>query len=286
MDRAGLGLFKNIPYRKIRNYLEKSKRYNSIDDFLVAIGEGSLSPLDFVSELYPQKSATLGAIKWFEMPILRRNQPAFTPVSIKIVSKDAVEQLSRILKVVGSFNVNVLKTKAYISIWTGDFILRQVLAIQDFSVVSKLFENLEQIDGIKKIERLFWQRKLLFAAGVTASFCLWLVHPIILNYLVNNVPVSGGMILATPFLYLGLFVLFMIVFLLKDLTQRSFPELRETSFFWLLTYVLTAFAAVTAIAEIYYFNLHFNLLIVGTVILFIFAYLTTEYWRYRLRMKG
>jgi (p)ppGpp synthase/HD superfamily hydrolase len=209
LDRAGLGLFKNIPYRKIRNYLGKSKKYEDIDDFLVAIGEGSLRPLDFVSELYPQQSATLGAIKWLEIPILSRHEQAFTPVSIKIVSKDAVEQLDKILRVVGSLHINVLKTKAYLSVWTGDFILRQTLAIRDFALVSKLFENLEQLDGVKKIERLFWQRKLLFIAGVSVAFGLWIVHPLVLHYLVNQV---GDSLWATPFLYLGLFLLFINVF--------------------------------------------------------------------------
>jgi GTP diphosphokinase / guanosine-3',5'-bis(diphosphate) 3'-diphosphatase len=286
LDRAGLGLVKNVPNRKIKNFICKNKQCQNMDDVLTAIGEGTLRAFDFVSDLYPQKSATLGKIKWFEIQVTNKHEQVYTPVAIRVISRDIVGQMSRILSVVSSLNISVLKTKSYNSFWSGDFILKQTLAIKSFSVVSRLFENLEQIDGVKKVERLFWQRKVFFFASLTAAFLIWTIHPYVLHYLAINVPKNGNEIFSVPLLYLGLFMLFLMVFSLKNLTQRSFPELRETNAFWLATYMLTGFAAVTVLAEIYFFKLDFDVLIVAALILLIFTYLTAGYLRFKRRMRG
>jgi guanosine-3',5'-bis(diphosphate) 3'-pyrophosphohydrolase len=280
LGRAGLCPVKNVPQRKIRKYIAINKQYQNYDDILMAIGEGSLRPLDFVSELYPQKSATLGLWKWFEFPAIGRHKKLDTPVYIKITSKDAVKQLEKILSVVSSLGINALKTKAYISFWTGDFILRQKLAIRNFSVVSRLFENLEQIDGVKKVERVFWQKNLFFIGMVIVTFALWGGHPFVLHYWAKNVSQNIDMIILTPLLYVGLLMLFVMVFLFKRIAQRSLPQLRETQMFWLLIYLLTTFAAITVFAEIYFFKLDFNLLVVGSLILLFFSYLTAQHVSY------
>ncbi len=284
LDRAGLGLIKDMPQKKIRQFCSTCGQYRDFNEILMAMGEGTLRPLDFVSKLYPHKSATLGFMKWFEFPIKRKHEQSFTPVSIKIVSKDAVGQLERILKAISALHINVLRTKAYISPLTGSFMCRQIVAINDFSEVSELFENLEQVDGVKKVERLFWQRKLFFSLAVIVTFVIWAAHPFILHYL-TLLPHQNEDLFFTWTMYAGLFMLFLMVFLLKSLTQRSFPELRETNAFWAVTYLLSSFAAITLTAEIYFFNLTFNWLIVGALLVLIFAYLTFEYFAYRRRLK-
>jgi len=285
LDRAGLGLTKDIPKYKIRFFCEKSGSYRSFDEVLMSIGEGTLSALDFVSGLYPHETATLGFMKWFEIPIRKKHEPSFTQVAVKIVSNDSVGQLERILKAISGVNVNVLRTKAYISFWSGNFICKQLYAIKEFSQVSELFENLEQVDGVKKVDRLFWQKKLIFTVGVLLTFAVWAAHPFILHYLAVNLPHETDSNLLNPMLYLGLLMLFMLVFLLKNLTTRNFPELRATGAFWAATFVLSAFAAITIICEIIFFHLNFNLVIVGSLMLVIFSYLSVEYWTYRRALK-
>jgi len=276
MDRAGLGLQKDIPSNKIKKFCADCGKYVNFNDVLIAIGEGLLRPLDFVSSLYPQKSATLGIMNWLEFPLNKKpEKDTYTPISIKITSKDSVGQLERILMSISSININVLKTKAYISFWSGDFVCRQTVAVRDFSQVSELFEHLEQVEGVKKAERLFWQRKLFFTLAIFVTFAIWAAHPFILNYLAINVPVEGAII--DPILYAGLLMLFMLLYLLKGVTNRSFPDFKRTGIFWTLVFLLSGFASITVFAEIYFFRLHYNMLIVVGFIVSIFLHLLFVY---------
>jgi GTP diphosphokinase / guanosine-3',5'-bis(diphosphate) 3'-diphosphatase len=285
LDRAGLGLIKDIHYKKIKKYISQFTQYHNFDEILAAIGEGSLRPLDFLSELYPQKTATLGPMKWLEIPVKKKKEQSYTSVSIKIVSKDAVGQLEKILRVISMLHINAVQTKAYISFWTGDFICKQTLAIRNFSLVSALFENLEQIEGVKKVERLFWQRKVVFSNAVFFTFALWAVHPVLLQFFISHLPDGRNTLYIRPLLYGGLLMIFMMVYLLKKLTQRSFPELRETNIYWTVTYLLSVFATITVYSEIFFLKLDFDILTVSIMTVLFFSYLTFEYLAYRKRMK-
>jgi GTP diphosphokinase / guanosine-3',5'-bis(diphosphate) 3'-diphosphatase len=285
LDRAGLGLLKDIPNNKIRKFCVDCGKYADFNDILIAIGEGLLRPLDFVSSLYPQKSVTLGLMKWLEFPVKNKpEQISHTPISIKITSNDRVGQLERFLRTISALHINALKTKAYISFWTGDLICRQTVAVKDFSQVSELFQNLEQVEGVKRAERVFWQKKLFFSIAILLTFAIWVAHPFILNYLAMSLPQDQESDIFNPLLYAGLLMLFMLIFLLKSITSRSFPDFRETGIFWTMTFLLSGFAVVTILSEIYFFRLHFNLMIVSGFMFIIFLFLITEYLTYRKKI--
>jgi (p)ppGpp synthase/HD superfamily hydrolase len=285
LDRAGLGLLKDIPQKKIKSFCEYDGNYGNVDEILAAIGEGTLRPFDFVNKLYSQKSATLGFLKWLEFPIKKKHSPPYTPVSIKIVGRESIGQMEKILKTILALHINIIRTKAYVSFWSGELICKQLLELKDYSQVSELFENLEQVDGVRKVERLFWQRKMFFIFGILLTFSIWAAHPFVLHFLTMQSPDSRGINVLSPLDYVGLLMLFLLVFMLKGLTHRSFPELRETSVFWAVTFLLGAFAVITVLAEIYFFHLNFNILIVGISILLIFSFLTYEYLTYRRLLK-
>ena len=79
-------------------------------------------------------------------------------------------------------------------------------------------------------------------------------------------------------------VLFLMVFLLKTLTQVSFPELKETKIFWIVSYLLSTFALITLFAEIYFFKISLNWVFIFGFILLVYAYLTAEYISHRERI--
>jgi hypothetical protein len=266
--------------------LSTNSQFHSFDEILIAIGEGSLDTLDFIKAVYPQtsKKPTLGYLNFLETSKIKLEKEEYKPVAIKIVSKDMVGQLEKILKVMSELNVNVIKTKAYLTSLRkeNNFICRQVIAVKDFARVSVLFENLEQIEGVKSVERLFWQRKLLFIIGCLLTFSIWAIHPYLLHYLANEFSAS----IENPFLGrllrdIGVILLFILVLSLRVMTRRSFPELRETATLWALTFSLGTFALITLIAEVYFFRLSFDLLLDGGIILLVIAYLTYQYFRYR-----
>jgi GTP pyrophosphokinase len=285
LDRAGLGLLKNLSFRKTFKYLKKHTEYKAFDDVLIAIGEGSITAIDFLSELYPNKTATVGVLGYFERFFRWKRKEQITPVAIKIVSRDGVGQLEKILKIVSSLQLNALVTKAYLTPIRKDFICKQILAINNFSQISELFQNLEQIEGIRSVQRLFWQRRLFFIFSSIVTFGFWVAHPFVLHELSTTADRQMELNMSTLIMYGGLFMLFIMVLLLKRVTVRSFPELRETVVLWTVTFMMTFVAAVTLVAEVLFFNINFNWLIGGGMFIGIVAYLLKEFLQERSRAK-
>lgn len=284
LDWAGLGMIQDISHKKIRTYCQNRKDCKSINDLLLKIGEGSLSPLDFINELYPQKDVPKSRVlRLAEKKIFHSNRKDYTLVTLKIVSRDAIGQLKKILYELAEQKLNALSTRAYISFWTGDFICRTTICVKNYSQISQICEAMEHIDGVKSVSRQFLRRKFYFTLGIALTFIIWAAHPYILHFITADLAPEINPILANFMLYTGIFMLFMMVFLLKRLTQRSFPELRETSVFWAMTFLLSTFAIITLFAEIYFFELSFNWVFVLGLILLILAYLTSEYLNYKER---
>lgn len=284
MDRAGLGLVKDLPSKKIREFLAKNPEINSIDDVFSAIGEGAIKPVNILNEFYPRQHVTLSYLNLLEGMLDKNHSEKTTTVSIKIVSKDELGQLTKILKITAGLEINSVRMKAYVTKLSGNLICRLTVILANFSQVSQLFENLEQIDGVKSVRRVFWQKKLFFITGSFFTFVIWAIHPFVLHYITTNVTADEHPILATSLLYVGIFMLFIMVFLLKSLTQRSFPDVRETTAFWVISYLLSTFALITLLAEIYFFRLNFNWFFVFSLIILIFAYMTVEFFSYRKRI--
>lgn len=283
LDRAGLGLTKDISQKKIKSFTHDYKTYKDFDEILVAIGEGTLSPLQVVNEIYPQiVSAQSKSISPVERRIYSDEQR--TPISLRVISIETPGQLRKILAVFDEMDLLLLKTRAYISRWGGKLVCKLIVGVRNYSEVSELCENLEQVVGVKRVERLIWKRKLFFILGSSLTFSIWAAHPFVLHYVTSNYVSVSHPILSGILMYTGIFMLFLMVLMLKSLTHRSLPELRETSAFWALTFLLSTFALITLFAEIYFFELAFNWVFVLGLILLIFAYLTSEYITYRDRI--
>lgn len=282
-DRAGLGMVKDLQPRLINMFCSKYNQYKNFEDILLAIGEGTLATLDFINTIYSNKTgAKFSHLKVWENPIADNDE--IKPVTIRIVAKNTVGLMQRISKVIAEHNINIIKADGRTSPWTGDFVCKVIVGVSNYVQVSKLFVSLEQIEGLKSVERLFWQRKLAFIVGSSLTFAIWAAHPFILHYINNDLANSVDPFFAEALHYIGIFMLFMMVFSLKSLTQRSFPELRETNTFWVLTFTVSAFALITLLAEIYFFKLNFPWVILFGLILMVFAYLTAEYINYRDRI--
>lgn len=276
LDRAGLGMVKNIAQKKVHAFCDVYENCHTMDDILIAIGEGAIRPIDFINTLYPERDKS--------KKITKKKEQSHKTVGVKIVSRDSVGQLMRIMGVIKDFDISSLKTKAYRSMWGDYFICKMLMCAKSYAQISELFEHLEQVDGVIRVERMFWQRRALFLWGLVLTFGVWVVHPHLLNYLAT----SGIMATFNPFLkeivmYAGIFMLFFMVVLLKSFTQRSFPGLRENNLFWIGTFALNIFAMITIFAEIYFLNFQFNWGLVVVLIFATFAYLTSEYLSFKER---
>ncbi|MBU0667734.1 RelA/SpoT family protein [Patescibacteria group bacterium] len=283
LDRAGLGLLRDISPRQKKIFVENHKRYGTFKDVLIGIAEGTLRPREFINVLYPEKDAPREQHGFFLRYLFPKMEKRYTPIRLKIVSRDAIGQLNKIFNVLSDLDLSAICSNSYLSLFSRLFICKISVCVHNYSQVSTLCENLEQIDGVKRVERLFRKRQFFFLLACILTFGVWAAHPYILFYIENNWVDVKNSIFSEFLLYTGIFMLFMIVYLLKTATQRSFPDLRETNAFWAVTLLLSGFAILTLLAEVYFFELSFNWgLVTGLIVLF-FAYLASEYISYHER---
>lgn len=291
LDRAGMGLVKNISHKRFRSFCEQSANLGcqNANDIFIAIGEGTISAIDVFDRLYPQEKAH-GKQKKFRRKATNQavQDPAPAPlstpkkiqVSLKILSDAFLN--AKYLEVFSELNIQILRSKTSISALNGKFVARYLVIVRSFQQLSLLFEKIEHIDGVVSVQRLFLSKKVFFTIFSFLTFLFWAVHPYAL-YMVNKHYLHlNYSLISSLLLYGSLFMLFLMVFFLKRLTQRSFPELRETKLFWIITFVLNIFALVTFFAETYFFQLQFNSVIAFAIILLIFSYLTMEYIDHRM----
>lgn len=204
-------------------------------------------------------------------------------VGIRIISHDRPGQFEKYLQVLQDLNIHFTRAEAHVSVWNGKFICKIVLTVADFQELSTFFERVEQIDGVVRVERLFWMRKFFFVLAIFLSFFIWASHPYVLYLVTHNVVADQYPLISSFFLYSSLALLFFMIFSLKRLTRRSFPELRETKTLWVMTFVLNIFALMTFFAEIFFLQIQFNWIMAFSLILLILSYLTSEYIYYRDR---
>lgn len=279
-DRAGLGIIRTIPQRKVREFSQKfpELQLQTFDDVITAIGEGSIGTLDLMHSLYPVRDSVSGS-RHSVLEFLRiRPQHQKTHVNVKIsFSEDHPGLLQSLIEVISKFNINILKTEGYLSLFRRVFLCKFILEVENFQQLSELFENLEHVQGVQRVERQFWKRKLLFLIVSMCSFAVWVIHPFIMSLAKAELLQNPQALFPALFQYFSFFLLFLGVFLLKSLSRRSFPELRETTAYWIMSFLLSAFAIVTFFGENYFLKLSFNWVFVFGIILLIIAYQIAEY---------
>lgn len=283
LDRAGLGLVNAIPAKKIARMGVFGKDILSLDDLLLKIGEGTLSPLEVINALYPQKDVPKNKIMMFWERIFFHTErnAMYTPVTLRIISREMAGQMRKVLRELNERNINILFSKAHISVLNGDLLIKVTIGAENYSQISQVCEAIENIEGVKSVSRQFFRRKIFFSAAITLTFLIWASHPYLVHFLTVEIVPDMNPYLSNILLYTGTIMLFVMVILLKRLTQRSFPELRETNTLWSLTFLLSIFAVITLVAEIYFFELSMNWLILMGIVLGTLAYLTIEYLKFR-----
>ncbi len=281
LDRAGLGLIRDIPAKKLRSFCKNRSDCATPEDLLQRIGEGTLSPLDFVTGLYPHKDVPTNRLMLFlERKFFHTESDIkYTPVTLRILSREMAGQMRKVLREINERKLNILVSKASVSFWNGDLVIRVTIGVENYSQISQVCEAIEHIDGVKSVSRQFFRRKIFFSVAIAITFLLWAMHPYMVHFITTEISPDINPYLSAGLLYTGTVMLFMMVFLLKRLTQRSFPELRETNTLWSVTFLLNIFAVITLFAEMYFFEITINWVILLVAVLLLLAYLTAEYFQ-------
>lgn len=277
--RAGLGNIQYISKKSIKEFCKTHERCTSFEDILIALGEGALHAVDIVNYLYP-KTYNSHNLHLFKTVASQNPAKNFKSIAIKIVSENTSSQLRKILIVMSDLHVHIVKTHASVN-WKGELICKQTLLVKNYSQISQIFEYLEHIDGVKKVERLFWQRKLFFMTSYFLSVAFFIFYPFIVHFLNSFFRNSMNPFWATVLDSFGIGMLWLVVFSLKGLTRRSFPELHETKGFWAITSLLAVLALLSLIIEVNFFQHQSNIFVLLGLTLCFLIYLLKSYFSYR-----
>ncbi len=280
-DRAGLGIVGNLSKWKIKKvaFDFPALSIHRTEDIFVHIAEGSISSSQLVSLVYPDQNINIGSIAQAGLKG-RSMLSKLTRVQMRIVcdpSADSIKFTELIQKKKDSILLVSLQTK--FNFFTKKVIVNATMYVSHFNDFSNLCRELERIDGVREVTRIFPLKKIVFFILSIFTFCLWATHPLLLHYVTTEWDADDNQvrIVTNTILYAGLFMLFSLIFLIKQYTEKSFPEIRETNRLWQVTYLLCFFALMTVCLEIYLEHLMVDwALVLGSVML-IFTYLTGQY---------
>lgn len=282
-DRAGMGLVNNLPKWKIQQVAQNFPSLNiqNTENILVHIAEGTISTVDVINLIGSQPKGTPEMLSE-EVGVLPRQK--LTKLSIRVVCDASVnftELANTLQKRKDSFFLISGNTKY--DFLNNKIVYRANLLVRGYSDISNICRDLESVPGVEEVQRLFFTKKILFFLGGLFTFAFWAVHPLALYYITKQWDANPEEIrlVANTVLFVGLFILFTLIFFLKTYTEHSFPEYREGIKLWQLAYVLSFFALLTIFMEIYIYQLNFDWAWVLASVILIFAYLTGQYIYYK-----
>jgi GTP pyrophosphokinase len=276
-DRAGVGLVEETPKKKLKELValcESGSKCKTMEDVLAAVGEGSINPVDVLKIAYPSKGLMSDKYGFFRR-LFRIPDTNKKLVGLKIKAIDRVGAGKDLLTILSEQNINVINLKISPKRLQNVFTMTANLEVESFEQFTNLCTQLEQVDEIIEVQRKFHRRRAWFHLLALLTTLLWISHPIVTYYMSKSD-------LHLLFIYGGIATLFILVNNLKNVTRRNFPELRDTSGkkLWYFTFFIGNFALFTLIAELIFFQIHYNTIVVFGLVAIIYAYFIFEYIRY------
>ncbi len=261
-NRLGIGLIDEIPYRKIQNALITShhSNYPNLKALLSAIGDGTLDASDVIHSLYPRQQLS---------SISRGSEH----IELKIAVLDREGMVADILQVLSRFRVNIIDLNAHaknLFAKHGEVII--VLNLEQFDTLQSIFTQLEQIDGVYSVSRVFRAQQIGFNVFAFITVCFWLLHPIYIEYFTRS---SNDAVV-----YIGLFLLLVLAFSMRHFTPRYVAKFQERRSMLIATGFITLFVLATLVWEITTYHITASWGVVTLIFLAVF-YLGVEYWNYK-----
>ncbi|MEK7171311.1 MAG: RelA/SpoT family protein [Patescibacteria group bacterium] len=270
-DHLGKNFLDELTPKKLKTISKKIK-FADLNEILVAVGSGSLTSHQIISALDVNDESSIKKKNITKIGILSR-------IGLKIIGDNSKNQFREILRTLNSIQIPIVKFIIDKPWYLNNHRCILSIMIKNHDELTKVFENLEHLECVKKISRRFISRKIWFTICALATISLWLLHPLALQFVIARQPYSQTV--SDIIIYGGIVMLFWLVFYLKNTAQRSFPELEETKYYWHFLYIINTFALIVIINEIFIFKIHTNWIFMLGLIISIYALLTVNYTNYK-----
>ncbi len=277
-DHIGKKFLEELTPKRIK-LISRKIPYGNLDEILIAIGEGNLNPQNILEAMYENPHEHAATFVSFRRKNAARKPGFLSRVGLRIVGDNSRNQFREITRTLNALKIPIVKFIVNRPWHLGKDRCHLTVLVKDYSELSQVFESLEQLEGIQKISRLFIWRKVWFFFASCVTALIWLIHPLLIRVVLLRLPY--GETISNLLTYTGLFLLFGLVFYLKRMTIRSFPELAETAYYWPILYFLNTLAFFTIIGEILTFKLQLNVVVILGFIVGVYTLLTASYISYK-----
>lgn len=253
--------------------------FEHVDELFIAIAEGNLDPKTIVKSLYEQEKSS--EIIGTRLPLNSDStQEVHYEAWIKVAILDRIGSLASVLSVLAKKNINLIqiKTKSYSR--QGIYTARLRIEVVSFDQLSKIFEEMEDLDCVISVKRLLPRRRSIFLIWSGITTCAWILHFILIGYSTSHNRSNNLLGLAGT--YVGILLLFGIILMLKQVLKKKIPDFSYTRTYWITSLVLISLASLVVIGEMFIlqFPSHSGLLIFLLMFL-LYAFLAVDYIDYR-----
>lgn len=276
-----------------KNYLDElsqkrvlmiSKKFHikTLDEIIIAVSEGSLNPKAIIDVIYERDQ--LSGLPYFIRKKFEEKSRFVSRVGLKIYGDNSKNQFREILRTLNALHITIVKFIIEKPWYLTKDSCEISILVKNYNELSQVFESLEQLEGVTRITRLFFWRKIWFFMWSSLTAMFWLSHPFAMGYLLSKWPEASFIL--DFMIYAGIIMLFGLVYYLKKLTSRSFPELAETKYFWPFLYALNTFALMTVIGEVFLLGHSLNTIFIFGLIVAVYTMLTANYIGYKYEQSS
>jgi guanosine-3',5'-bis(diphosphate) 3'-pyrophosphohydrolase len=300
LDHESQGLIYQLPGRLFEN-AKKAFNMKSFEEVLAQIGEGTLSANSVYKAMFPalEVSKFVRLLRYLRKIPSRIRKTALPSeinkfkIRIKIESFDRKNLMRDLMQPFYDLNVPVTHVSGRVyepaetprpihpgakSYTPNSKVARHTIdmEIEDQEELIALFDRLEKIPGVIKVQRSFRRRQVSFYVLLLVTAAYVGLHPFVLKYLVSVESVYGHF--WTSFVvYVGIFCVFGLMAWLRSMGNKTFPHFEETKWFWPLSFGLSTLALITIFVDDAVFDLRLQLPIMIGIALLTLVYLFTTY---------
>ncbi|MFT7183828.1 MAG: guanosine-3',5'-bis(diphosphate) 3'-pyrophosphohydrolase [Oceanicoccus sp.] len=128
--------------------------------------------------------------------------------------------------------------------------------IENHEELIALFDRLEKIPGVVRIQRVFRRKQIYFFFMLTITSSYVVGHPFLLMYLkAKDYSSEVGFF---TMIYGAIAGVFLMLLLLRSMGNKTFPHFEETKLFWPFTFGLTIALIITQFVNDHVFDLHLH----------------------------
>ncbi|MBD3360979.1 RelA/SpoT family protein [Candidatus Peregrinibacteria bacterium] len=266
-DIAGLGLVENIPMKKLNAQIisKFGKKYKNHNDLYNSVVEGDIKAVDIAKSLRKSSKKYMGGVK----------------VNVKVVAKNRFGLLKDVSNVFYKHAIDITYLKGWTHSKQQDAYFNVQVLVNDLENIGHIFDELEQVDGVKYIYRIPNLAVYISYGLVLLTGFFWAFHPLFFRWFIHSDYIDYNSIVTSLVIYSSLFLLFILVLFTTYIMKNYLPFVRKKRLFWIVVFGFPILAVSILLFELFYYNLRLSWLAILIELLIIYLFLGRSFLSFR-----